>query len=193
MYNGASRWGQAFDHWCLAMFFVWYTWLYKGVTFVFLLSFPLSLPFDWTLRCWVCVFCFVLLYFGCCVVLCVKKKKNVDNKEKKRPGTRSNRLGPDPDPADHLKYRPKPVRSSMKTSSLNTYVNVIFQGFFCFIYIHLQTFLKFSFMNLWGTECRLITKKKYLNNCSIRLQHNKLGKKSEEGLNTFWTHSVCVY
>ncbi len=39
----------------------------------FLLSFPLSLPFDWTLRCWVC--CFVLLYFGCCVVLCVKKKE----------------------------------------------------------------------------------------------------------------------
>ncbi len=26
----------------------------------------------------------------------------------KRPRTRSNRLGPDPDPADHLKYRPKP-------------------------------------------------------------------------------------
>ncbi len=55
-------------------FFVWYTWLYGGVTFVFLLSFPFSLPFDWTLRCWVCVCCFVLLYFGCCVVLCVKKK-----------------------------------------------------------------------------------------------------------------------
>ncbi len=28
----------------------------------------------------------------------------------KRPGTRSNRLGPDPDPDDHLKYRPEPVR-----------------------------------------------------------------------------------
>ncbi len=68
MYNGASRWGQAFDHWCLAVFFVWYTWLYKGVTFVFLLSFPLSLPFDWTLRCWVCVCCFVLLYLD--AVLC---------------------------------------------------------------------------------------------------------------------------
>ncbi len=27
----------------------------------------------------------------------------------KRPGTRSNRLGPDPDPTDHLKYRPEPV------------------------------------------------------------------------------------
>ncbi len=27
-----------------------------------------------------------------------------------RPGTRSNRLGPDPDPADHLKYRPEPER-----------------------------------------------------------------------------------
>ncbi len=51
--------------------------LYKGVTFVFLLSFPLSLPFHWTLRCWVCVCCFVLLYFGCCVVLCVKKNKKM--------------------------------------------------------------------------------------------------------------------
>ncbi len=68
------RWGQAFDHWCLSMcFFVGHTWLYKGVTFVFLLSFPL--PFDWTLRCWVCVCCFVLLYFGYYVVLCVKNKK----------------------------------------------------------------------------------------------------------------------
>ncbi len=26
-----------------------------------------------------------------------------------RPGTRSTRLGPDPDPADHLKYRPERV------------------------------------------------------------------------------------
>ncbi len=41
-------------------------------------------PFDWTLRCWVCVCCFVLLYFGYYVVLCVKKKKKiVDNKKKK--------------------------------------------------------------------------------------------------------------
>ncbi len=32
--------------------------------------------FDWTLRCWVCVCCFVLLYFGCYIMLCVKKKKN---------------------------------------------------------------------------------------------------------------------
>ncbi len=42
---------------------------------MFLLSFPLSLPFDWTLRCWLCVCCFVLLYFGYYVMLCVKKKK----------------------------------------------------------------------------------------------------------------------
>ncbi len=76
MYNGASRWGQAFYHWCLAVFSFWYTWLYKGVTcFVFLLSFPLSLPFDLTLSCWVYVCCFVLLYFGCYVMLCVKKNK----------------------------------------------------------------------------------------------------------------------
>ncbi len=87
MYNGASRWGQAFNHWGLAVFFVEYTWLFKGVTFVFLLSFPLSLPFDWTLRCWVCVCCFVLFYFGYYVVLCVwkkKKKKIVDNKKTKK-------------------------------------------------------------------------------------------------------------
>ncbi len=30
-------------------------------------------PFDWTLRYWVCVCCFVLLYFGC-YVMCEKKK-----------------------------------------------------------------------------------------------------------------------
>ncbi len=76
MYNGASRWGQAFNHWGLAVFFTEYTWLFKGVTFVFLLSFPLSLPFDWTLRCWVCVCCFVLFYFGYYVVLFVKKNEN---------------------------------------------------------------------------------------------------------------------
>ncbi len=60
-------------------FLVGYTWLYKEVTFVFLLSFPLSLPFDWTLRCWVCVCCTVLLYFRC-YVMC-KKKKIVDYKK----------------------------------------------------------------------------------------------------------------
>ncbi len=52
------------------------------MTFVFLLSFPLSLPFDWTLRCYVSVvlFCYILD-----AVLCVKKIKiNVDNKEKKK-------------------------------------------------------------------------------------------------------------
>ncbi len=49
---------------------------------MFLLSFPLSLPFDWTLRCWVCVCCFVLLYFGCYVVLCVKKKLLITKKKK---------------------------------------------------------------------------------------------------------------
>ncbi len=71
----------------LGSVFWWIWWLYKGVTFVFLLSFPLSLPFDWILRCCVCVCCFVLIYFGCYVVLCVKKKKKekktVDNKKKR--------------------------------------------------------------------------------------------------------------
>ncbi len=73
MYNGASQWGQAFDHWCLAVLFVWYTWLYEGVTFVFLLSFPLSLPFD------VEYVSVVLLYFECYVML---EKKIVDKKKK---------------------------------------------------------------------------------------------------------------
>ncbi len=86
MYNGASRWGQAFNHWGLAMFFAEYTWLCKGVIFVFLLSFPLSLPFDWTLRCWVCVCCFVLFCFILDIMLCCvwkNKIKIVDNKKKK--------------------------------------------------------------------------------------------------------------
>ncbi len=89
MYNGASRWGQAFDHWCLAVFFVWYTWLYKGVTFVFLLSFPLSLPFDWT---WDVEYVSVVLLYLDAVVLCyvwkkkkmlIKKKKTNKSKKKK--------------------------------------------------------------------------------------------------------------
>ncbi len=66
---------RAFDHWCLAVFSFWYTWLYKGVTFVFFLSFPLFLPFDWTLRYWVCVCCFVLFCMLCYVMLCMKKFK----------------------------------------------------------------------------------------------------------------------
>ncbi len=89
MYNNTNQWGQAFDHWCLAVFSFWYTgtwlYLYIGVTFVFFLSFPLSLPFDWTLRYWVC--CFVLLYFECFVMLCyvmlcIKKKMLITNKKK---------------------------------------------------------------------------------------------------------------
>ncbi len=37
---------------------------------LFLLSFPPSLPFDWTLRYWVCVCCFVIFF-----MLCMKNKK----------------------------------------------------------------------------------------------------------------------
>ncbi len=56
---------------------------------MFLLSFPLSLPFDWTLRCWVCVCCFVLFYFGYYVVCCVwKKKKLLMIKKKKKTETK---------------------------------------------------------------------------------------------------------
>ncbi len=81
MYNSTNQWGQAFYHWCLAVLSLWYTWLHKGVTFVFFLSFSLSLPFDWTLRYWVCVCCFVLLFFGCYVMLCMKNKKMLITKK----------------------------------------------------------------------------------------------------------------
>ncbi len=64
----------------------------------------------------------------------------IDSGMLKRPGTRSNRLGPDPDPADHLKYRPEPIRvpgrvpgprvsgpgSSVKTSSSDACVCSVF-------------------------------------------------------------------
>ncbi len=54
----------------------------KEWLFVFWLSFPLSLPFDWILKCWVYVCCFVLLCSGCYVVLCVKKKKKIVDKKR---------------------------------------------------------------------------------------------------------------
>ncbi len=56
---------QAFDHWCLAMFSFWYTWLYGGVTFVFFLSFPLSLPFwlDFEILSMCLLFCFVICWW----------------------------------------------------------------------------------------------------------------------------------
>ncbi len=70
MCNGASRWGQAFDHWCLAMFSFWYTWLYGGVTFVVLPSLPLFwLDFE-MLSMSVVLFCYILDV----VLYCVKKK-----------------------------------------------------------------------------------------------------------------------
>ncbi len=47
------------------------------------------------------------LISGGCGVL---RSTRVLHTKLKRPGTRSNRLGPDPDPDDHLKYRPEPVR-----------------------------------------------------------------------------------
>ncbi len=60
--------------------------MYKGVTcFVFFLLVLPSLPPFWLdfLRYWVYVCCFVLLYFGCYVMMlcCVWKLKNVDNKK----------------------------------------------------------------------------------------------------------------
>ncbi len=58
----------------LGSVFWWITWLYRSDFCVFVVLPSPSL--DWTLRCWVCVCCFVLLYSGCYVVLCVKKNKN---------------------------------------------------------------------------------------------------------------------
>ncbi len=46
---------------------------------MFLLSFSLSLPFDWTLS--ICLlFCFVIFWMLCCVM--GEKKNTVDNKKK---------------------------------------------------------------------------------------------------------------
>ncbi len=51
--------------------------------------------------------CQLTLITGRCGVL---RSTRVLHTMLNRPGTRSNRLGPDPDPADHLKYRPGPER-----------------------------------------------------------------------------------
>ncbi len=51
--------------------------------------------------------CWLTLVSGGCGVL---RSTRVLHTMLNRPGTRSKRLGPDPDPADHLKYRPEPVR-----------------------------------------------------------------------------------
>ncbi len=51
--------------------------------------------------------CQLTLITGRCGVL---RSTRVLHTMLNRPGTRSNRLGPDPDPADHLKYRPEPER-----------------------------------------------------------------------------------
>ncbi len=50
--------------------------------------------------------CWLTLISGWCVVL---QTTLVLHTKLKRPGTRSNRLGPGPDPAGHLKYRPERV------------------------------------------------------------------------------------
>ncbi len=69
--------------------------------------------------------CQLTLITGRCGVL---RSTRVLHTMLNRPGTRSNRLGPDPDPADHLKYNEGPERvsglgSSVKTSTLNCRVN----------------------------------------------------------------------
>ncbi len=52
----------------------------------------------------------------------------IDSGMLKRPGTRSNRLGPDPDPADHLKYRPEPYRSRVLHEDLYCRPSQLCQG-----------------------------------------------------------------
>ncbi len=51
--------------------------------------------------------CWLTLISGGCGVI---RSTRVLHTKLKRPETRSNRLGPDPDPTDHFNYRPEPVR-----------------------------------------------------------------------------------
>ncbi len=71
--------------------------LFPAPTFLLLILQTAS----YTHACWL-----TLITRGCGVL----RSTRVLHTMLKRPGTRSNRLGPDPDPTDHLKYRPKPVR-----------------------------------------------------------------------------------
>ncbi len=82
MCNGTSRWGQAFaiDAWQCFLFDI------RDCIKEWLLCFycpslsPSLLTGLWDVECVsVVLFC----YIGCCVVLCVKKLKNVDNKKKR--------------------------------------------------------------------------------------------------------------
>ncbi len=76
--------------------FVFFT-LFPAHTFLILILQTAS----YTHACWL-----TLISGGCGVLWLTRVLHTMLN----RPGTRSNRLGPDPDPADLLKYRPKPVR-----------------------------------------------------------------------------------
>ncbi len=65
------------DDWCFAVFFVWYTWLYGGVTYVFVVL-PSLPPFwlDFEMLSMCLLFCFVIFWMLCCI-MCEKKKKNL--------------------------------------------------------------------------------------------------------------------
>ncbi len=64
----------------------------------FLLSMAASYK---THACWL-----TLITGGCGVLRSIRVLHTILNRSR----TRSNRLGPDPEPSDHLKYRPEPVR-----------------------------------------------------------------------------------
>ncbi len=74
-------------------FFLFFT-LFPAHTFLILILQTASYK---THTCWL-----TLITRGCGVL----RSTRVLHTMLKRPWTRSNRLGPDPDPADHLKYRP---------------------------------------------------------------------------------------
>ncbi len=79
--------------------------LFPAYTFLILILQTVSYKFT----------CWLTLISGGCGVL---RLTRVLHTKLKRPGNRSNRLGPDPDPADHLKYRPNPYESRVLPENL---------------------------------------------------------------------------
>ncbi len=75
--------------------------LFPAHTFLILILQTASYTHTHTHTCWL-----TLISGGCGVLRSIR----VLHTKLKRPGTRSKRLEPDPEPADHLNYRPEPVR-----------------------------------------------------------------------------------
>ncbi len=135
MCNGASQWGQAFDHWCLAVFLLDIRDCIKEWLLCFYCPSLSPLPFDWTLRCWVFVCCFILLYFGCYVVLCVKKYKSkqlIKKKKKSRLLSSRSRSTPMPRWSD-------PSRTSLNKLSTMADVALLLMFMALRTYIGIQT------------------------------------------------------